>query len=156
MQLNKYTHTHKHTQVSLIPPWEDQCEWHRMTRMTRLDCAFFFFFGEIAFSQYFFCIISAFYLYGEYVARSFLPSGVFLLCDHGLDFDISLCENSINQSIIIRVHITTVKVWANDLNWLFYRTPVPSPRPVRSLRPLCGNRIKCFGSAFFLAHTPVR
>ena len=26
-------------QVSLIPPWEDQREWHRMTRMTRPDCA---------------------------------------------------------------------------------------------------------------------
>ena len=25
--------------VSLISPWEDQCEWHRMTRMTRPDCA---------------------------------------------------------------------------------------------------------------------
>ena len=37
VQFNKYTHTH--TQVSLIPPWEDQCEWHRMTRMTRPDCA---------------------------------------------------------------------------------------------------------------------
>ena len=37
MQFNKYTHTH--TQVSLIPPWEDQREWHRMTRMTRPDCA---------------------------------------------------------------------------------------------------------------------
>ena len=35
MQFNKYTHTH----VSLIPPWEDQREWHRMTRMTRPDCA---------------------------------------------------------------------------------------------------------------------
>ena len=33
------THTHTHTQVSLIPPWEDQREWHRMTRMTRPDCA---------------------------------------------------------------------------------------------------------------------
>ena len=31
-------HTHTHT-VSLIPPWEDQCEWHIMTRMTRPDCA---------------------------------------------------------------------------------------------------------------------
>ena len=30
---------HTHTQVSLIPPWEDQREWHRMTRMTRPDCA---------------------------------------------------------------------------------------------------------------------
>ena len=25
---------HTHT-----PPWEDQCEWHRMTRMTGPDCA---------------------------------------------------------------------------------------------------------------------
>ena len=40
------THTHTRTpderfswQVSLIPPWEDQCEWHRMTRMTGPDCA---------------------------------------------------------------------------------------------------------------------
>ena len=34
------THTHTHIQViSLIPPWEDQCEWHRMTRMTGPDCA---------------------------------------------------------------------------------------------------------------------
>ena len=38
------THT-QHTdqrfseQVSLIPPWEDQCEGHRMTRMTGPDCA---------------------------------------------------------------------------------------------------------------------
>ena len=30
----KRTHTH-----TLIPPWEDQCEWHRMTRMTGPDCA---------------------------------------------------------------------------------------------------------------------
>ena len=26
-------------EVLLIPPWEDQCEWHRMTRMTGPDCA---------------------------------------------------------------------------------------------------------------------
>ena len=55
MQLNKYTHTHTHTQsvcpvvrvgseafvisISLIPPWEDQCKWHRMTRMTGPGCA---------------------------------------------------------------------------------------------------------------------
>ena len=31
-----YIHTHK---VSLTPPWEDQCEGHRMTRMTGTDCA---------------------------------------------------------------------------------------------------------------------
>ena len=41
----KYIHTHIHTryiptkQVSLIPPWEDQCEWHIMARMTGPDCA---------------------------------------------------------------------------------------------------------------------
>ena len=41
VQFNKYTHTHTHThkQVSLIPPWEDQREWHRMTRMTGPECA---------------------------------------------------------------------------------------------------------------------
>ena len=39
----------------------------------------------------------------RYVVRSFLPSGVFLPCDHGLDFDISLlCENPFNQAIIIK------------------------------------------------------
>ena len=27
-----------HTYMSLIPPREDQCEWHRMTRMTGPDC----------------------------------------------------------------------------------------------------------------------
>ena len=36
VQFNKYTHTHTHTH---IPLWEDQCEWYRMTRMTRPDCA---------------------------------------------------------------------------------------------------------------------
>ena len=25
--------------LSLIPPWEDQCKWHRMTGMTGPDCA---------------------------------------------------------------------------------------------------------------------
>ena len=30
--------------------------------------------------------ISVFSLYGECVVRSFLPDGVFLPCDHGLDF----------------------------------------------------------------------
>ena len=30
--------THTHVIISLIPPREDQCEWHRMTRMTGPDC----------------------------------------------------------------------------------------------------------------------
>ena len=51
-------------------------------------CFFLFFFvyvGDVAFFEYF-CTISAFSLYGEYVVRSFFPNDVFLPCDHGLDF----------------------------------------------------------------------
>ena len=37
------THTHTHSEVFVTgiidPPLEDQREWHRMTRMTRPDCA---------------------------------------------------------------------------------------------------------------------
>ena len=42
--------------------------------------------GNVALSEYYFCTISAFFLYGEHVVRSFLPNGVLLPCDHGLDF----------------------------------------------------------------------
>ena len=53
------------------------------------------------FPSIFFSTISAFSMYGEYVVRSFLLSGAFLPCDHGLDVDISLlCENSTNQPIM--------------------------------------------------------
>ena len=62
--------------------------------------SFFFllFFGGVALSEYFYTI-TVFSLYGEYVLIFPLPGGVFLPCDHGLDFVISLCQNSINQSI---------------------------------------------------------
>ena len=33
-----------------------------------------------------FCTISTLSLYGEYVVLSFLLNGIFLPCDHGLDF----------------------------------------------------------------------
>ena len=46
----------------------------------------FFFFGDVAFSEYFFCTIAVFSLYGECAVRFFLPDGVFLPCDHVLDF----------------------------------------------------------------------
>ena len=49
-----------------------------------------------------FCPIAVFSVYGEYVVRSFLPNGVFLPCDHGLDFWHQLMwefNQSINQSI---------------------------------------------------------
>ena len=34
--VNNQIHTHT---VSLIPPWEEPCEWHRVARMTGADCA---------------------------------------------------------------------------------------------------------------------
>ena len=33
-----------------------------------------------------FCTTAVFSLYGEYAVRSLLPDGVFLPCDHGLDY----------------------------------------------------------------------
>ena len=39
---------------------------------------------DVAFPSIFRTI--AVFLYGEYVVRFFLPNGVFLPCDHGLDF----------------------------------------------------------------------
>ena len=37
--IQAYIFIHTYIQkVSLIPPREDQCEWHRMTRMTGPDC----------------------------------------------------------------------------------------------------------------------
>ena len=36
--INIHTYIHTYIQVSLIPPREDQCEWHRMTRTTGPDC----------------------------------------------------------------------------------------------------------------------
>ena len=66
---------------------------------TRVFCfVFVFVYLEMSLFPSIFCTIAAFSLYGEYAVCSFLPNGVFLLCDHGLGFDIRLCENSINQS----------------------------------------------------------
>ena len=41
VQFNNYTHTNTHTHIHTHThtPWEDQCEWHRMTTMTGPDCA---------------------------------------------------------------------------------------------------------------------
>ena len=50
---------------------------------------FFFFFPfislEMSLFPTFFCTIAVFFL-SEYVVLYFLPNGVFLPCDHGLDF----------------------------------------------------------------------
>ena len=62
------------------------------------DClCIFCFLGDIAFFRVF-CIIAVSSSYGEYVVRFFLPDGVFLPCDHELDFNTGLCENAINKS----------------------------------------------------------
>ena len=45
-----------------------------------------FFFLETSLFPSIFFTISAFSLYEEYIVRSFLPNGVFLPCDHCLDF----------------------------------------------------------------------
>ena len=48
----------------------------------------FFQIGDVTFPEYFLyhCRFLLVLLYGEYVVRFFLPGGVFLPCDHGLDF----------------------------------------------------------------------
>ena len=45
---------------------------------------------EMSFFSSISCTIAVFSLYGEYAVRSFLPNGVFLSCDHGLDFSYQL------------------------------------------------------------------
>ena len=63
---------------------------------------------------------------GEYVVRSFLLNGVFLSCDHGRIFYISLlCDNSINQSINDDVYV----VWS-------------SHRRSRGVCIICINRVR--------------
>ena len=55
--------------------------------MTRAFFLLFFSSGwEMSLFPGIFCTISVLSLYGEYVVRFFLPNGVFLLFDHGLDF----------------------------------------------------------------------
>ena len=47
----------------------------------------FSFFGNAAFSEYFLYHFRFLFVWTiEHVERSFLPNGVFLPCDHGLDF----------------------------------------------------------------------
>ena len=46
----------------------------------------FLFYLELSLFPSIFCTIVAFSLNREYVVRSFLPNGIFLPCDHRLDF----------------------------------------------------------------------
>ena len=75
---------------------------------TNHTCFFFSIFLEMSLFPGIFVSFPLSLRIGEYVVRSFLPDGVFLSCDHGLDFFTSayfLCENSINQSINLRLRI---------------------------------------------------
>ena len=47
---------------------------------------FLFVYLEMSLFPSMFCAIAVFSLYGEYVVRFFLPDGVFLPCDHNLEF----------------------------------------------------------------------
>ena len=47
---------------------------------------FSFVYLEMSLFPSIFCIIAASFSIGDYVVRSFLPNGVFLPCEHGLDF----------------------------------------------------------------------
>ena len=46
----------------------------------------FVYLGMSLFPSFFCTIVASFSLYGDYVVRFPLPNGVFLPCDHGLDF----------------------------------------------------------------------
>ena len=60
------------------------------------------------FPSIFFGSIYVFSLYGEYVIRSFLPNGVFLPCDHGLDF-----LHQLIMYVCMYVWSSHITVWIN-------------------------------------------
>ena len=53
---------------------------------TRVSLFFPFVYLEMSLFPNVFCTTAVFSLHGEYVVRFFLPVGLFLPCDHGLDF----------------------------------------------------------------------
>ena len=78
--------------------WENVVNLHVIAPITTRVS--FSFFGDVAFSGYFLYHFRFLFVWTiEYVVRSFLPNGVFLPWTTGWIFYISLCENSINQSI---------------------------------------------------------
>ena len=92
----------------------------------------FFFFDVLLFPSIF-CTISAFSSYvGEYVVRSFLPNGVFLPCDHGLDFLFSTSAYARIQSTkSIKVQYSFFGLATNTLdvrNNVLYCILIPSKR----------------------------
>ena len=55
----------------------------------------FCFLGDVAFSEYYVSLPFLFCM--ESTLCVFLPDGIFLPCHHGLDFDISFCEDSVKK-----------------------------------------------------------
>ena len=67
--------------ISSIQPFSDAMN----VRDTRVSF-FSFVYLEMSLFPSIFIPFPFYLLYGEYVVRFFLPDGVFLPCDHGLDF----------------------------------------------------------------------
>ena len=80
------------------------------------------FFWNVVFFPSIFLPLPFFSLYGEYAARSPLPGGVFLPCDHLLEFFyISiLCENSIIQSITEILRSLGLRLKSLELWWSLF------------------------------------
>ena len=116
-----------------------------------LFLSFLCFFGDVAFSEYFYTI-TVLSFYGEYVVRFSLPGGVFLPCDHGLDFDISLCETSISQSIVY----CFIQIPADlGYNNRFQKPPCPDDH-IRVLFPLRVQHNPRHHHAYAKFHTEIR
>ena len=59
------------------------------------------YFGDVAFSEYYVPLLFSLSFCMETTLYVFLPGDVFIPCDHGLGFDISLlCENSILKNVL--------------------------------------------------------
>ena len=85
--------------------------FHRPSIYRRPDSytCFLSFFLEMSLFPSIFCTIAAFSLNGKYDDVLSFRMVFFYLVTTGYIFDFSLCENSINQSIIQGIQITTVK-----------------------------------------------
>ena len=91
-----------------LKPWPfDQSSFDMQA--PRQPHVFLFIFLEMSLFPSIVCTIFAFYLYAEYVVRSFLPNGVFfyLVTTGSGIFYISLCENSIQFNSIHMFGVTS-------------------------------------------------
>ena len=85
--------------ICMRPDSHTQLPNNSLRDFSFLFVPFLWFFGDVTFSEYFVPFPFSLLFYGEYVVCFPLPGGVFYVATTGWIFDISLCENSINQSI---------------------------------------------------------